>query len=191
MPFSIKIAGATFTKIIAYLRKLPQLSTKSNFTESGNSNDGYSYTATGTGYAHTSSLKLPASTDGDIVAKFTASGSMTPMLMADASNNNSSYTGADVGLYAVAGAVYKAINAGVGNGTTNVVSRTHVTGDLVRLRRVGSTWYGDVSSDNGLTWTTIHIFGFTGTAAMYPSIQEFGAAGSVIGPLTMSYQATP
>lgn len=77
-----------------------------------------------------------------------------------------------------------------GGGSSLDTAFTAMAGDWVRLRRVGSKGYGDVSHDNGSTWTTtatkpistaaMRLFVQTGTTNADGAIQLLQASANVV-----------
>jgi hypothetical protein len=178
MAFSIKIAGATFTKAVAFLVRYANL-VPSGLTESGNDSSGYSYTGSGN-YANTSNYKVLASTEGYVSAVVTSkAAAAVPVLIAASTNNITSYSDGNskFGIYVAsdAGNVYRITASGIGSITANVVAaRIYAAGDVLRIRRlVNGSCVAEISSDNGITFTLIH--NYTAYAGdLFPAINVFG-----------------
>jgi len=66
------------------------------------------------------------------------------------------------------GGVYNAIAAGSAIACNVAPSRAYVTGDILRIRRVGTAMSLLVSSDGGSTFTLLHNFTVTTAAVLYP-----------------------
>lgn len=187
MPVSIIIAGASFTNYVATLTRFANLS-PSGFTETGNATTGYTYTSTGPAYANASDFKVPSTLPGSISAKIVSQASNAlPIVLACAANNLTTFNSnanAKFGVYVGPGNIYAVTAGGVGSITANVVSnRTFVANDVVRIRRAeDGSCVGEVSSDNGVTFTVIHNFTpYSGD--LFPMLETFSGAAT-IGPVT-------
>lgn len=154
-------------------------------TETGSSGAGYNYigqfgtNAYTSGLAAVSTKTLAVSTDGYIRC--------TLNLVSNAGDNE-----LILGLYATQSTSFPAgyaIGVGdsraymvmgqFGSATPNgVTGRTPVTGDLIRVRRSGTSIIGEVSSDTGASWVTIHTFSGASTAALYAQAYVTAAAGA-------------
>lgn len=191
MAFSNRVAGATFTKIVASVLNRVRFGIINGFSETGDSASGWSYAGTAARYANTANFKLPVSTDGYFQCSVTQNGS-SPVLIAGNANNLTSYANAGslFGIYP--GTTYFVSQAGTGGITPNVVAaRAYVAGDIMRLSRTGSTWTAWVSSDSGSTFTLIHTFANTSTVEVFPFIHQNtnGTGTTIFGNIIASQYA--
>ena len=110
-------------------------------------------------YCGLSSKTLPASTNGWFQMLVMANGqSSCAMYIAESSTAIPfSNAGAKYGIYMDPGTLaWKMIVNGSGALTPNVLSNEPAApGDLMRVRRATTTWYGEVSHDGGVTWLTV------------------------------------
>lgn len=168
---SIKLSSATFSNsnIIGSLKNRLRFTIPSG-TETANGN-GWNYT--NCNYANTSNYKLASGVDGYFDVKMVGTAASGSILLVSSDNVATSYSHANckVGVFPEnASGHYKVVEAGTG-GTANVVgTRAFVSGDMMRLNRVGSAWSAQISSDNGVTWTTIHNYITTYSGDAYPAL---------------------
>jgi hypothetical protein len=141
-----------------------------NLTEGGNAS-GWTYTNTttnGFGAYCGTSVNLQNGVDGQIAIKVgsLSSASNAYMVGVKTTSTPSSYAGYLCGLYNDgAGVVYKKITGGTVAAADNTVGV--IAGDLLRLRRSGTTMYAEVSRDNGYTWILVNTWTGVTTAALY------------------------
>lgn len=170
------------------------------------SGTGYNYTVAsptdnGNAWAASANMKLPAGETGYIEMGFTSSvdaaalTGQSPTLMAQkvrAFVGNLFGADADVAAAIMWGYSGSPSNWRVGDATgpwitPNIVpSRPCVLGDRARIRRgAAGALFADISSDGGVTWTTIHNFSTAYTGDMYASASM--GQGVTTGP-AFTYQ---
>lgn len=153
--------------------------TLSTTTEGGNGNDGFSYTFAGFGStANGPSRSLPAAATGWVgctLGTITAHSAILGVVTAP--GGVIGWTAITYGIYGNSNTgrftpiVAGAVGVANGNGTT-----LFATGDLMRLRRVGTDIFAEVSKTSGASWILVHTFVGASTAELYPCIATVSAA---------------
>jgi Fibronectin type III domain len=143
-------------------------------TESGNSTTGYSYASIGGGgwnAGGASSQSIVA--DGFVAAVV---GNYDPSSQEDCMVGlQPGATWAGYATYAFAiwtdrsAVAYSTITSG-SPGAHNGATVVPAVGDVVRVRRVGTTVYGEVSKDSGSTWTVVNTWTGTSAGTLHPAI---------------------
>lgn len=148
--------------------------TLTNHTESGNGTTGWIYTGTGSfnlGGCADPSLSIPSGQDGIVSVALpnkpgttavqfslgTSAATMVGNTVQQCAINFESYTNAN----------YRTQSPSGGTATSGTAM---AAGDVIRMRRVGSNVYAEVSKDSEATWTLLATFTGITTAALYPLI---------------------
>jgi len=155
----------------------PQLEIRSGMSESGNSTDGYNYTATSNGWSSyaVSAINSMAG-DGYIQCVFTASNGI---LAFKTTGTGANYTGSQYGVYVdSASNTPKVIINGSGGNSPNVSSNFGFpTWNMYRLRRSGTTLYIE-ASNNGTAWSSVHTY--TGASGeLFPMVSGYNSGDGV------------
>jgi len=154
-----------------------------SLVESGNASIGYTYTSSGSlanTYSGVPSKYLPANTNGLIMADTGSAGNKLNVLGLDDSSVAQPHTTMQYAIYSGDGSsFYKQVTNGAGSGSCNIIS-THpfAVGDIVRLRRVGTIIYAEVSKNSGSTFTAIHSW--TGSTALLYPLAAFDVGGAFV-----------
>lgn len=150
-----------------YLR----LGSLSNMTETAHSGGGWDYTETvSAGYGTGAGLglcakKIPANADGWV--QFTAAGAIAasgPMLGLQTAATFGNYTSIDFGFYL--DGQLAILTGGAPSFGGNGAAFTIAAGSLLRLKRTAGTVTLEGSNDAGTSWTVMHTWGGTSTAAL-------------------------
>jgi hypothetical protein len=156
----------------------PQLSQLSNMSQSGTGP--YSYAGTGGDYNTAFGLSttgLQAGQDGSLagtVAGSTTVGSSGTLIGATTATAPSAFTNLPYAFYT--SNPYSALSAGSAKTVTNSVACA--IGDIMRMRRSGTTMIAEVSKNSGSTWTEVASWTGVTTAAMKFQV-ETPASGAV------------
>ena len=161
--------------------------TATGMTEGGDAVSGWSYTGSAsqwtTQFCFDADLSLAASEDGEVSCKTNGSAAADSSILGfDTVNTTGYYTGYEYGIYGKGSTgFYVLVTAGTPNGVPGTdASRARVDGDLMRLRRSGTSIFAEVSSDDGANWDEIHEWTSASTAQLYPRINA-GAVDYVSG----------
>lgn len=126
-----------------------------------------------------SSKILAASTDGYIQSDYSGVTYKDSVIGMDASAANTDYGSYD---YAVGVDSASGRYAYVENGSITVHgSLTAVSGDKMRIKRTGSTFTAEKTTD-GTNWTNIRTFTATSTAQMYLKANVIAATNYILNP---------
>lgn len=157
-------------------------------TETANGT-GYNYKASGTGffgqngYAYSNAV-IAANADGAVVATIPgAPGTACGILMGvSASASPTAFSQLVIGLYTGnTPSTYVAVDKGTASKATTVAWAAN---DVIRFRRAGTTYYAEVSKDNGSTWVVAYTVtgGATGVLSAYLESGENSAGGTIALP---------
>jgi len=161
--------------------RMTELTAAGTWVESGNATTGYTYMNTsafgfGASHAANASHYLPASTDGFFLATIKNITKIN-LVELDTTRAGEIYTSTLYSLYNEPSTIYRQLTNGAAAGTCNVLPTYPVAiDDVVRLRRTGTTLYGEVSKDGGATFTVVHTW--TGSSQLlYPRVSCDGGSG--------------
>jgi len=154
--------------------------TPTRMTESVNGAGGYNYAANNDGGYDTNytvgqtTRFLPAGQDGWFQIVSQGQGNNGPILALSVNPNPVRYQDSAVGAYMDSNfnsSGYNYILSGGGSvGSANNTGTVQV-GDLLRLRRTGSSIVAETSKNAGATWVNVYSFSGTYTGALYPIFQ--------------------
>jgi len=130
-------------------------------------NYAFSSLAGGQFFSHTSNLKLPASTDGYVQAVLSNVIEAFPIIGFSTTNNTTVFASSAFCLYRAQLNAYAVVQNGAVIAAINT-PRNYVNNDILRVRRAGATFFAEVSSDGGTTFTTVHTFAATSSAELFP-----------------------
>lgn len=155
-----------------------RLTTLDRLTETARSGGGYNYSASEaiSSYAPTAkgypSVVLPASTDGWIALPLPTVGVYGPIIGFSTSLTPGNFYNIAFGIYAdMTTSTYLYIEAGASSFPSSAPNPvTIAAGDIMRVRRTGSTGYLEVSKDAGGTWTVAKSLAVS-TGVLKPHIQ--------------------
>lgn len=162
-----------------------RLSPLALMTESGTGP--YTYTGTNTSYSTSTAIGgianvgLQSGVDGALSCKFTGfstpSGTET-MIGIQTGSTVVSYNNLAYSFYTQrSGNKYVPFTAGTAQTPTNNV--VPANGDVMQLRRAGTTLIAEVSKDNGSTWTTIYTWSGVSTGAYKYQVVSASSTGTV------------
>lgn len=180
--YSSTATGGTATASLTVVR----MTSLVGVTESGDSTNGWNYTSAGStasyngSYTGVSDKKLPSGSDGEF--RYTvgshASGRSGPFIGLKASQAAGGFTTTILGLYIEStDQTYRFSTGSTGAQTANGTSVTAATGDIARLRRVGSNVYAEVSKNSGSSWTTMNTWTGVSTADLWCVLNFGDSAG--------------
>lgn len=140
------------------------------------------YTGTGGIYSAdfggTATQALQSGVDGSLSQKFTGTPNAEIMLGIKPMSTVKAFDNFVCAFYTEkTSGKYKPFTSGAAQNATNAVAVAN--GDIMRLRRTGSSVIGEVSKDNGSTWTTIYTWTGVSTGVMYFQSCIGTAAGTV------------
>ena len=163
----------------------PRFTVLSNMTESGTGP--YSYQSTNSGGFGTSGGVLNQSFQTGVDGTVDITNVAQYEFIFGLQTGNASV--AAFGTYPVAlhtatvGAPYAAFTSGVGQ--TELTTTTNAANDIMRLRRVGTTVYGEVArAATPSTWISIFTWTGVSTAAIHPVVNVTGAHANIANPTT-------
>lgn len=176
---SSNTSGVVNSSVVQQAMRLTTLG--ANIVESGTGPWNYAASPGISTYTNTpaqsgsSAVKLASGQDGYFGATLIyASAASNPIIGCSASASNVAFTGMAYGVYLDSS--YKTINGGSGGGGVDAVVAP-ASGDMVRLRRAGTSLFGEVSKDGGSTYTIIKTWtGVTGD--LWPHIEVAQAAAN-------------
>ena len=192
---AVPASSGSVTFVNQIVRNYLRLTTLTYMTEAANV-DGYDYLpASNIGNYYSGNMatgrqakSLPPSTDGFTAAQLNAVGALGPIVSLSASATPTSFVDGALSIYqdtgvstTTYGILVGATN--VGTGSRNGTPVVPAAGDIMRIRRTGSTLYAEVSKDNGETYTVIHSIAAP-EGRLYPFYQSgsTGANGRIVKP---------
>jgi hypothetical protein len=146
--------------------------------ESGDAINGYGYIGANAGlnynseYCGNPSLTLAASAAGWWGARLNTldAGSGIACILGWTTTSTPAAFGAyPTGIYAN-GTAYTTVTGGAGGGTPNGTIIAAAVGDIVRLRRSGTSMFAEVSKDSEVTWTLVHTWTGVSTGQLWPAM---------------------
>lgn len=161
-----------------------RLTSTTGVTESGDATDGWNYVPTSLGdftggNGGVSASKIASSGDGYYQFKITSwtAGTRGALLALHTSQARVTYTSTLFSIYITSSTNdYRVSTGGTGNQTPST-PRTAQVNDIIRIGRTGDQGYVSVSSDNGVTFTTLNTWASITTADVW-SVLLFGATTS-------------
>lgn len=155
-------------------------SLSSDMTEGGTSPN-YTYTCSGasfsTNFGGVANLALQTGVDGSLAATYVSSAGES-LFGLQSGTTPLNYTVLPISLYGSINNGYLPLTNGTQGTATNQMWPQ--TGDVIRLRRTGTSVLGEVSKDGGSTWTTAYTW--TGVSASLTHFQV--GIGNAAGTLT-------
>lgn len=176
-------AGVAVT-VAAQAAAIQLISRSSDLTESASAP--WVYTSSGAAFSSTiggiASVALQAGTDGELRFKYTgynSASSSTSETMIGVLPGSAlvGYASLPYAFYTKASENrYQAFTSGSTQGTPTV---TPTNGDILRMRRAGSTLYAEVSQDGGSTWTQVYGWASVSTGVLHFQIAQATGTGTI------------
>jgi len=160
-----------------------QYATLYQASQSADSNFGYDYVGTVSGIYNgygVTSTALPASSNGYICAELASlynNGGYYdgPVLGLKTASSNGNYTTFTYGIYPDQTGSYSCVTSGTGGGTPDY-AQAYTVGDMYRIRRSGSSVYGEVFPVNGSSWVTVKTWTSDAGAKLYGGVALMSSA---------------
>lgn len=181
--YSASVSGSTTSAAPTVVR----MTSLVGVTESGDATNGWNYTSTGNSasypgtYAGISDKKLASGTDGYFrhTIGSHAAGRSGPYIGLKTTQATGAFGTCLLGVYIESTDQSYRFNTGAtGAQTANGTAQTAATGDIVRLRRAGTSAFAEVSKDGGTTWITMNTWTGISTADLWCML----AFGNTAGP---------
>lgn len=181
--YSASSSGSTSPASLTVVR----MTSLVGITESGDATNGWNYTSTGNSSSYggsnagVSDKKLAAGTDGYFrhTVGSHAAGRSGPYIGLKTTQATGAFGTCLLGVYIESTDQSYRFNTGsTGAQVANGSAQTAATGDMVRLRRAGSSAYAEVSKDGGVTWITMNTWAGASTADVWCVL----GFGNTLGP---------
>jgi hypothetical protein len=136
------------------------------------------YSAAGTGKGY-STKTLAASDEGYFYINNNdgLNTNSNPIGLDDDANNTDDFDDFEFGVFAGGDNIYYYVDGGVGPTSSGVAA---AAGDLVRLRKTGTTVYAEKSADSGATWTAVRTYATSANHTLYAKTHLVAATKKIV-----------